>query len=108
MTHTREHRSLLASAEKRLLIAMRRLPRRLSSDPLTLLGLVAMPAAGLAFAWLDAVARRRAHPRARGGAAAMTSRWMRLQELAIRTSLAGWAWRQRPRLPPAPALVLAL
>ena len=58
MTHTREHRSLLASAEKRLLIAIaRRLPRRLSADHLTLLGLVAMPAAGLAFAWLGTTVR---------------------------------------------------
>jgi phosphatidylglycerophosphate synthase len=51
MDHTREHRSLLASAEKRLLIAIaRRLPRWMSSDHLTLLGLLSMPAAGLAFA----------------------------------------------------------
>jgi len=51
MDHVREHRSVLASAEKRLLIAIaRRLPGWLSSDHLTLLGLLAMPAAGLAFA----------------------------------------------------------
>ena len=51
MDHTREHRSVLASAEKQLLIAIaRRLPPWLSSDHLTLLGLLAMPAAGLAFA----------------------------------------------------------
>jgi len=50
MDHTREHRSVLASAEKRLLVAIaRRLPRRLHSDHLTLLGLLSMPAAGLAF-----------------------------------------------------------
>jgi len=50
MDHTREHRSLLASPEKRLLIAIAtRLPRWLSSDHLTLLGLLSMPAAGLAF-----------------------------------------------------------
>jgi archaetidylinositol phosphate synthase len=49
--HTREHRSLLASAERQLLIATaRRLPRWLRSDHLTLLGLAAMPVAGLAFA----------------------------------------------------------
>jgi phosphatidylglycerophosphate synthase len=49
--HTREHRSLLASAERQLLVATaRRLPPWLSSDHLTLLGLAAMPAAGLAFA----------------------------------------------------------
>jgi len=51
MSHVREHRSLLASAEKQLLIAIaRRLPPWISSDHLTLLGLVSMPAAGLAFA----------------------------------------------------------
>lgn len=51
MDHTREHRSVLASAEKRLLIAIAtRLPRWLHSDHLTLLGLASMPAAGLAFA----------------------------------------------------------
>jgi archaetidylinositol phosphate synthase len=51
MDHVREHRSVLASAEKQLLIAIaRRLPRWLSSDHLTILGLLAMPAAGLAFA----------------------------------------------------------
>jgi archaetidylinositol phosphate synthase len=51
MDHVREHRSVLAAAEKRLLIAIaRRLPGWLSSDHLTLLGLFAMPAAGLAFA----------------------------------------------------------
>ena len=50
MDHTREHRSLLASAEKRLLVAIaQRLPRWLSSDHLTILGLLSMPLAGLAF-----------------------------------------------------------
>ena len=50
MDHTREHRSVLASAEKRLLVAIAtRLPRWLHSDHLTLLGLLSMPAAGLAF-----------------------------------------------------------
>jgi archaetidylinositol phosphate synthase len=50
MDHTREHHSLLASAEKRLLVAMaRRLPRRLTPDHLTLLGLCSLGAAGLAF-----------------------------------------------------------
>jgi archaetidylinositol phosphate synthase len=53
MDHTREHRSLLASAERRLLIAIAaRLPRWLTSDHLTVLGLLSMPAAGLAFAAL--------------------------------------------------------
>ena len=51
MDHVREHRSVLASAEKRLLIALaQRLPGWLSSDHLTILGLVSMLAAGLAFA----------------------------------------------------------
>lgn len=49
--HTRDHRSLLAAAEKQLLVAIaRRLPPWLSSDHLTAIGLLAMPAAGLAFA----------------------------------------------------------
>src|SRR3954454_14964552 len=53
MDHTREHRSLLASVEKRLLIAIAgRLPRWLSSDHLTILGLTSMPAAAFAFACL--------------------------------------------------------
>ena len=48
--HIREHGSLLAVAEKRALIWMaRRLPRWVSSDQLTLLGLGAMLAAGLAY-----------------------------------------------------------
>src|SRR5262245_54061560 len=51
MDHIREHRSVLAAAEKRLLIAIAtRLPRAVTSDHLTLLGLAAMPLAGLAFA----------------------------------------------------------
>ena len=48
MDHTREHRSLLASAEKRLLVAIaRRLPPWLSSDHLTLLGLLVDAGCGL-------------------------------------------------------------
>jgi phosphatidylglycerophosphate synthase len=55
MDHVREHRSVLASGEKALLIAIaRRLPSWLSSDHLTLLGLAAMPAAGFAFAAIPA------------------------------------------------------
>jgi len=51
MEHTREHRSLLADAERRLLIAMaRRLPVWLNSDHLTIAGLLSMPLAGAAFA----------------------------------------------------------
>jgi len=54
MPHTREHRSVLASAEKQLLIAIaRRLPPWVSSDQLTLLGLVSMPAAAIAFAHIS-------------------------------------------------------
>jgi archaetidylinositol phosphate synthase len=53
-THTREHRSLLANAERRLLIAIaHRLPAWVTSDQLTLLGLSSMVAAGLAFATLQ-------------------------------------------------------
>jgi archaetidylinositol phosphate synthase len=48
-SHIREHRSVLAAAEQSLLIRIaRRLPARIHSDHLTLLGLLAMPAAGLA------------------------------------------------------------
>jgi phosphatidylglycerophosphate synthase len=55
MDHVREHRSVLAAAEKRLLIAIAaRLPRFVTSDHLTLLGLVAMPAAAIAFARIPA------------------------------------------------------
>jgi phosphatidylglycerophosphate synthase len=51
MDHTREHRSVLASVETRLLRAIaRRLPPWLSSDQLTLVGLLSMPVAGFAFA----------------------------------------------------------
>jgi phosphatidylglycerophosphate synthase len=46
----REHHSLLAEQEKRLLVwTARRLPERVNSDHLSLLGLSAMLAAGLAF-----------------------------------------------------------
>jgi len=61
-THIRDHRSLLAKPERRLLEWMAfRLPPWVGSDHLTLLGLVSMPAAGLAFAmiqrsWLYAAA----------------------------------------------------
>jgi phosphatidylglycerophosphate synthase len=51
MTHVREHRSILAAAEKRLLVAIaRRLPGWVTSDQLTALALAAMVAAGFAFA----------------------------------------------------------
>jgi archaetidylinositol phosphate synthase len=51
MHHIREQRSLLAAAERRLLIAIAtRLPGWLNSDHLTLIGLVSMLAAGAAFA----------------------------------------------------------
>jgi archaetidylinositol phosphate synthase len=53
-THTREHGSLLANAERRLLIVIaHRLPAWVTSDQLTLLGLLSMVAAGLAFATLQ-------------------------------------------------------
>lgn len=50
--HTREHRSLLAGAEKRLLIAIaRRLPAWVHSDHLTALALFAMALAGAGYAF---------------------------------------------------------
>jgi phosphatidylglycerophosphate synthase len=50
-THIREHRSLLAAAEKRALVWLaRRLPLFINSDHLSALGLGSMVAAGLAFA----------------------------------------------------------
>lgn len=49
--HVRDHRSVLADAEKRALVWMaRRLPARINSDHLSVLGLAAMLAAGLSFA----------------------------------------------------------
>jgi archaetidylinositol phosphate synthase len=49
-THVREHRSVLASAEKRLLIWIaKRLPKWITSDQLSALGLGSMAAAGAAF-----------------------------------------------------------
>jgi len=53
-THTREHRSLLARSERRLLLWIaNRLPSWVTSDQLTLLGLLSMAAAGLAFATIQ-------------------------------------------------------
>lgn len=50
-THIREHRSVLAESEKRLLIWIaHRLPARVNSDHLTVLGALAMAGAGAAFA----------------------------------------------------------
>jgi archaetidylinositol phosphate synthase len=55
MTHVREHRSILAAAEKRLLINIaHRLPGFVTSDQLTAVALVAMVAAGVAFASISA------------------------------------------------------
>jgi phosphatidylglycerophosphate synthase len=49
--HIREHRSVLAPAEKKLLIAIaRRLPSTVNSDHLTVLALVAMALAGAGYA----------------------------------------------------------
>jgi phosphatidylglycerophosphate synthase len=49
--HVREHRSVLAAAEKRTLIWIaQRLPQSVNSDHLSALGLIAMIAAGTAFA----------------------------------------------------------
>ncbi len=51
MRHVREHRSILAAPEKRLLIFIaERLPRAIHSDHLTTLALLAMAMAGAAFA----------------------------------------------------------
>ena len=51
MTHVREHRSILAASEKRLLVFIaERLPRAINSDHLTTLALAAMGMAGAAFA----------------------------------------------------------
>jgi phosphatidylglycerophosphate synthase len=51
MTHVREHRSILAAAEKRLLVFIaERLPRSINSDHLTALALAAIGMAGAAFA----------------------------------------------------------
>src|ERR1043165_4175799 len=50
MDHVREHRSLLAGAEQRLLVSLaRRLPAWVTSDRLSLVGLAAMPAAAAGF-----------------------------------------------------------
>jgi phosphatidylglycerophosphate synthase len=50
-THVREHRSVLAAVEKRVLVWLAaRMPRCVNSDHLTLLGLASMIAAGAAFA----------------------------------------------------------
>ena len=55
MHHVREHRSLLAERERRLLIAIAGwLPHWINSDHLTLVGLLSMPLAGLAFAHIPA------------------------------------------------------
>ncbi len=49
-THRREHRSVLAAAERRLLVWIaHRLPDAVTSDHLSLLGLASMGVAGLAF-----------------------------------------------------------
>ncbi len=48
--HVREHRSLLAAAEKEILVRLaRRLPRWVSSDHLTLLGVASLCGAGLLY-----------------------------------------------------------
>jgi len=63
MDHTREHLSVLAAAERRLLVAIaQRLPAAATSDHLTLIGFISMPLAGFAFAhipdggWIAAAA----------------------------------------------------
>ena len=55
MNHIREHHSVLAEAEKRLLIRIaRRLPLSINSDHLTVLALISMVGAGVAFAGMQA------------------------------------------------------
>jgi len=50
-SHIRDHRSVLAEAEKRLLIAIaRRLPRQINSDHLSGLGMAAIVTTGVCFA----------------------------------------------------------
>jgi phosphatidylglycerophosphate synthase len=50
-SHRRDHRSVLAAAEKRLLVALaRRLPSRVTSDHLSALALLSMVVAGVGFA----------------------------------------------------------
>jgi phosphatidylglycerophosphate synthase len=50
-THVRQHGSVLADAEKRLLVWLaRRLPRRINADHLTAIGVFGTAAAGAAFA----------------------------------------------------------
>ena len=57
MTHVREHRSVLAGAERRLLVHIAaHLPAAVTSDHLTVLALVAMVTAGAAFATIHATA----------------------------------------------------
>lgn len=57
MDHIREHRSVLADAEKRLLTRIAgRLPLWINSDHLTLLALISMVAAGVAFAGIRTTA----------------------------------------------------
>ncbi len=53
--HTRDHRSVLAASEKRLLVALaRRLPALITSDHLTLIGIIGMLLAGVFFACIPA------------------------------------------------------
>jgi phosphatidylglycerophosphate synthase len=69
--HVREHRSVLAAAEKRLLVWIAgRLPGYVSSDQLTCLGLASLAAAGAAFAFM-----RIAPAAAFGVVAALAANW---------------------------------
>jgi archaetidylinositol phosphate synthase len=70
-SHVRDHRSVLAAAETRVLVWIAaRLPGWVSSDQLSCLGLVAMAAAGAAFASM-----RLAPAAAFGVAAALAANW---------------------------------
>jgi len=90
MNHMREHHSVLASAEQRLLVAIAtRLPRWLNSDHLTLVGLLSMPAAGAALACLGSA---RWAPAA--ATAALAANWF---GDSLEGTLARVRHRQRPR-----------
>jgi archaetidylinositol phosphate synthase len=54
MVHTRDHRSLLAGAEKRLLVRIaRQLPASITSDHLTAMALISLIMAGVSFAFIS-------------------------------------------------------
>ena len=61
-THIRQHNSILAASEKRLLVWIAsRLPRWINSDHLSALGLAAMAGAGASFSWHGWIPLRARH-----------------------------------------------